>query len=293
MDLFKQLRAFYDQLDLNPLSSSEIALWHALTFYNNKLQASEFTIAASVLCAKSGLKERNFFKARNALAQNGLITWKSRNGNQSAIYHMKVLYERLPANNAHSSTDNRSGSSADSSTRSRSTLTTITRTPTVTVTKENKSPKRKRRVYADDSQELILSKKLFERIKEYNPEALKPNFQKWADDIRLMHERDGREFENISDMIDRCQDDDFWHINILSAKKLREKYDTMKAQFSTPEAIARYEVERDIKEQQHKAQLKNRLKQLNEEVYQNPTPELLDKITAIEKELGINQALWE
>ncbi|WP_125607939.1 hypothetical protein [Lapidilactobacillus bayanensis] len=232
MDLFKQLRAFYDQLDLNPLSSSEIALWHALTFYNNKLQASEFTIAASVLCAKSGLKERNFFKARNALTQSGLITWKSRNGNQSAVYHMRALYEPLPAYSADSSTDSRSYSSADSSTDSRSPLTTITKTKTVT--KKSKSPKRKKRVYADDSVELTLADKLFKRIKENNPETREPNLQNWADDIRLMIERDNRKANKIENMIDRCQEDSFWSGVILSAKKLREKYDTMAAQFNRP-----------------------------------------------------------
>lgn len=52
---------------------------------------------------------------------------------------------------------------------------------------------------------------------------------RWADAMRLLNERDHRSWEEISDMIDWCQQDNFWKSNILSADKLREKWDQLEA----------------------------------------------------------------
>lgn len=78
---------------------------------------------------------------------------------------------------------------------------------------------------------LELANLLLGKIKENNPEhVLRGNIESWANDIRLMMERDGRSEEHVRNMIDWSQNDSFWQSNILSAAKLREKYDTMKAQ---------------------------------------------------------------
>lgn len=92
----------------------------------------------------------------------------------------------------------------------------------------------RKREYADDSPELIEATYLWEKIKSNNPEHRKPNLQAWANDIRKMHEIDKRPFDKIHRMIDWCQSDTFWQTNILSVAKLREKYDTMKAQANRP-----------------------------------------------------------
>ncbi|QLE63988.1 hypothetical protein LROSL1_1171 [Furfurilactobacillus rossiae] len=129
MNYILQLKAFYDRLETNPLNSSEIALWHALMAINNKTAWSDtFAVASSVLCSKAGLKERNFFKARNNLQQSGLVTWTSRKGNQAAIYQINRLYEQLPANNADSSTRSSAGNGADNSAGSSSALTKLNET---------------------------------------------------------------------------------------------------------------------------------------------------------------------
>lgn len=46
--------------------------------------------------------------------------------------------------------------------------------------------------------------------------------------MRLTMERDKRTFDQLSNMIDWCQNDDFWMTNILSASALRRNYDKMK-----------------------------------------------------------------
>lgn len=102
MNYIKELNAFYDRLETNSLSSSAIALWHALMHINNKAGwIAEFAVAASVLCAKSGLKDSMFKKARNELAQKGYIEFKSRSGNQSAQYKLISLWSQCDRNGVH------------------------------------------------------------------------------------------------------------------------------------------------------------------------------------------------
>jgi hypothetical protein len=52
--------------------------------------------------------------------------------------------------------------------------------------------------------------------------------QKNHDAIRLMLDRDGRTVQDIEGAIRWCQADSFWRSNILSAVKLREKYDQLR-----------------------------------------------------------------
>jgi hypothetical protein len=81
--------------------------------------------------------------------------------------------------------------------------------------------------FPEDSIEIILSKELFSCMKKNNPEAKEPNFQTWAKSIDLMLHRDKRTVKGIQDMIIFSQNNSFWMGNILSAAKLREKYDQL------------------------------------------------------------------
>ena len=94
--------------------------------------------------------------------------------------------------------------------------------------------KSKKRIYDVDSIHYQLAEYLFEQMKKNNPEARKPDFNKWANDIRLMMEIDNRKEEQVRNMITWSQSNDFWKGNILSAKKLRDKYDQMKVQANQP-----------------------------------------------------------
>ncbi|WCZ16026.1 replication protein [Lacticaseibacillus paracasei] len=109
-------------------------------------------------------------------------------------------------------------------------LTTNKNVKNVKNEKKEDSQQSRKREYADGSPEMIEAVYLWEKIKGNNPEHRKPNLQAWADDIRKMNQLDHRPFEKIHKMIDWCQIDTFWQTNILSASKLRSKYDTMAAQ---------------------------------------------------------------
>ncbi len=91
------------------------------------------------------------------------------------------------------------------------------------------SSKRKTHVYAEDSIYYQLANKLFGKISQ-NQNIKKPNLNSWADDIRKMIKIDKRSHSQVSNMIEWCTTDSFWSTVVLSAKKLRDKYDTMAAQ---------------------------------------------------------------
>lgn len=52
--------------------------------------------------------------------------------------------------------------------------------------------------------------------------------QRWAKDIDLMLRIDKLDPDDIAQTIQWCQQDSFWKSNILSGKKLREKYQQLR-----------------------------------------------------------------
>ena len=95
-----EIKAFYDRIELNPLPSPAIALWHALMSIANKTGwQQEFTVPVSVLVLKSGLNAQAIKRARNRLEQDGYITWRSRGENQSAAYRLNSLVVQNSAGN--------------------------------------------------------------------------------------------------------------------------------------------------------------------------------------------------
>lgn len=66
------------------------------------------------------------------------------------------------------------------------------------------------------------------------PGARPPSFACWANDIRLMRERDGRTIEDIRGLFKFANSDTFWRTNILSPKKLREKWTQLEARRLVP-----------------------------------------------------------
>lgn len=111
MNYIKLLNAFYDRLETNPLSTSAIVLWHALVNVNNKTGwRNEFSVAVSVLRIKTGLSEKSVTNARNELDQKGYLFFKSRKGNQSALYQIidlsVTVTDKLAGNTSYSSSDN-------------------------------------------------------------------------------------------------------------------------------------------------------------------------------------------
>lgn len=74
------------------------------------------------------------------------------------------------------------------------------------------------------SEDLTAAEWMFDMVKAIAPSARKPNFVGWANDIRLMRERDGRNHRDMCVLFRWACQDSFWSGNVLSPAKLREKW---------------------------------------------------------------------
>lgn len=240
LNYLTECRTFFNQIDINSLSTGQIALWFALLNINNvRSWCNEFSVPISTLQAKTGLSRSGIIKARNKLKQLGYIDFTSRSSSRkSAIYHM----ESLATINKDQTLTNKivedgNHVSSHDGVHDSSHVSNHVRTPYNKQTKTNKNKlssdgskikSRKQRHYDEKSIEFRLAEFLYKRIRDNNSEFTKPNLQKWADVFRLMIERDKRNPQRIRNLIDWCQNDDFWKTNILSAQKFRKQYSQLR-----------------------------------------------------------------
>ncbi|WP_338749364.1 DnaD domain protein [Bacillus sp. FJAT-52991] len=91
MNYQAEVRAFYDQLEVNDLSQSAILLWHALMhLYHKTGPKSPFTIARSVIEVNTRLKKDAYYRAREQLKQVGMIDFQAK-GNQATAFTLFSL----------------------------------------------------------------------------------------------------------------------------------------------------------------------------------------------------------
>ena len=92
--------------------------------------------------------------------------------------------------------------------------------------KINDKASEKRKIFEANSDPYLLAKFLEKCITKNSPKfpQNEPQRQRWAKDFDLMIRRDKIDADGIAKVIDWCQNDNFWRSNILSGKKVREKY---------------------------------------------------------------------
>ena len=89
MNYIAELNAFHDYLLLNQLSTSEIALWHALVHINNKtMWKTEFAASNLMLQQLTGLSISGITSARNKLKQRGILEYAPGKARQAGKYHL-------------------------------------------------------------------------------------------------------------------------------------------------------------------------------------------------------------
>jgi len=84
-----------------------------------------------------------------------------------------------------------------------------------------------RNIYTPESAELHLAQVLLKRIKQNLPGIKQPDLQKWARGFDYILRIDGRDSQEVLEVIRFAQDDPFWQGNILSPDKLRQHYDRL------------------------------------------------------------------
>lgn len=85
--------------------------------------------------------------------------------------------------------------------------------------------KRQRRRPSED--DYITARWMYGAQLKVNASAKQPNFDTWADEVRLMHEIDKRAHRDICELFQFAKNDSFWSANIQSPGKLRDKWDTL------------------------------------------------------------------
>ncbi|CAM6666032.1 replication protein [Enterobacter intestinihominis] len=75
-----------------------------------------------------------------------------------------------------------------------------------------------------NSEDLRCAEWLFTMVQNISPSAKKPNYAAWANDIRLMRERDDRTHYEIAALFKWTCNDKFWKGNVLCPATLRDKW---------------------------------------------------------------------
>lgn len=90
--------------------------------------------------------------------------------------------------------------------------------------------KQKKKCFSPDSIPYLLAKHFEKCIQMHSPSfpSKEAQRQRWAKDIDLMLRIDKLDPDDIAQTIQWCQQDSFWKSNILSGKKLREKYQQLR-----------------------------------------------------------------
>lgn len=91
----------------------------------------------------------------------------------------------------------------------------------------------RRKKFDEDSIPMKIARHLQQEILKQDPNTKLPkDLQKWAEEADRMIRLDNRDPDEAMQLITWAQNDPFWKANILSIKKFREKYDTLKRQAS-------------------------------------------------------------
>lgn len=116
MNYITEINAFHDKVELNSLSSGQIALWYALMHINNKCGWIEwFTVSNQVLSIHSGLSRSGILKARNQLKQLELLDFKER-GTKATAYKLITMSESKQESNQESKQERKQTSNQASNT---------------------------------------------------------------------------------------------------------------------------------------------------------------------------------
>ena len=108
--------------------------------------------------------------------------------------------------------------------------------------KNDKNDKKKPIVVKFSTDHMDFAKGMFSLILKVVPREPEPNFDKWADVIRLMNKRDKLELSEMANVFRWANRDDFWQTNIKSPSKFRKQYSTLHAKMIGNSALKKSSV---------------------------------------------------
>lgn len=88
------------------------------------------------------------------------------------------------------------------------------------------------------SQYALVAQYLRDAILANKPDASLPaKLEPWVNTVRLMVQHDRRPVSNIIQVIDWCQNDEFWSVNILNMEKLRKHFDRLELEMKRKKVV--------------------------------------------------------
>lgn len=201
-----------------------MAVWRYTYGFQRKEHDLSLTFLAKAIDASRGQVDREL----TALIDRKIISVVGIGGRGSRV---------IAFNKDHSEWIDRpliSGLSANPSTEPSSTVSTepssTSRTKKENI-KEKKKDTRQPKKYAEDSTYFKMAVYFHDKVKAVAEDEglshliIKSDLQKWADEFRKLVEINKVDDKRlIADVIDWVTSDPFWKVNVLSAKKLRDKF---------------------------------------------------------------------
>ncbi|HWB14486.1 MAG TPA: hypothetical protein VG826_34995 [Pirellulales bacterium] len=79
-----------------------------------------------------------------------------------------------------------------------------------------------------DDGDMDLAKLIWGKVHELHPSRKAPNLDQWANEVRLLRERDGRTLEDARELFSLANaDSSFWAANVMSPAALRKHWDQL------------------------------------------------------------------
>ena len=178
---------------------------------------------------KCNVKSKNTIRrALEILEQMGLVVVIKRklsaSQNTSNLYKLNI--ERILNNGKRLGGSNSElGGGSNSEPRTNNSLEPINESTSSSGKNFQPRTKAKKNVFSDD--DLKAAEWIFHLIRKLNPSFKEPTIESWANDIRLMRERDNRTHKDICELFKWANQDRFWSVNILSPATLRAKWDQL------------------------------------------------------------------
>ena len=191
----------------------------------------EDAISVSQFMKVTGLSNRKVIDACERLVELGLLEQKI-GSNKTKVFSVKDYKtsgseESSLVKKVHSGSEESSLSVVKKVHTQNNNINNTTKNNNTSSSGKNFQPRTKAKKNVFSGDDLKAAEWIFHLIRKLNPSFKEPKFESWANDIRLMRERDNRTHKDICELFKWANQDRFWSVNILSPATLRAKWDQL------------------------------------------------------------------
>jgi phage replication O-like protein O len=227
------------------------AIWRFTYGFNRK----EHELSLTFLSEALNTRKSHVDKELTALIDRKIVSVVGVGSRRGRLLRFNKNYDEWqdrPTDVGHqpSSTNSRTSSSCNSSTIPSYNCSTKKEK----IKENNKKNTRQPKTYDEDSSFYKMALYFFDKVSVVANEAgvqhliKKVNLQKWADEFRKLIEIDEVDKRLAKEVMDWVTQDDFWKTNVLSAKKLREKFGELAIKMKNSQKLKRPKQPKDSRD---------------------------------------------